>query len=242
MHLHILAFFFISFCSACATPEPYGDIQVKVLDNFGFPVSDAKVTIYTNATDFDNETNPIRTTQNTDQNGLTTFFDVRNISDSCYINIISADGIRNNWEGKSKIAFIKTENGFRNLGEFVIFDSRTGIVANAQGKAWRWQRVKINGIDVTSSLSACDLDNLYYFFKSGKYIRDEGATKCDITDEQTTTGSWRFNDSNTGFNVVLGNSINEWIFISFSTNSFQVSQNILFNGVITNVEIVYVEN
>ncbi len=241
----LFPFFFLYFLplwglGGCTTPEPFGDIQVKVLDNFGFPVSNAKVTLYANLNDFNTETNAIRNPQNTDQNGITNFFDLRNqLSDSCYVDIISPDGIRNNWEGKSKIPFIKTENGFRNLGEFVVFDSRTGVVANAQGKGWQWSRVKNNSVDITNTIQSCEMDNIYYFFKGGKYIKDEGSTKCQTSNPQTNTGIWSFNDSNTGFNINLNNNINEWIFIAFSNNSFQVSQNIVLNSIVTNVEITY---
>lgn len=235
----VLLYFLGIFCGACTNPEPYGDIQIKVLDNFGFPVSNAKVTIYDNINDFNTETNPKRITQSTDQNGFTTFFDVRNLVDSCYVNIVSEDGLRNNWEGKSKIGFIKTENGFRNLGEFVIFDSRTGVIANPQGKGWRWLRIKNNGIDITNTIQSCELDNVYYFFKGGKYIKDEGTSKCQTADNQSITGNWDFNNSNTGFNINLLGNINEWIFISFGANTFQVSQNIILNGNLTSVEITY---
>jgi hypothetical protein len=96
-------------------------------------------------------------------------------------------------------------------------------------------------VDITNTIPMCELDNIYYFFKGGKYIKDESDTKCQINDAQTTTGNWSFNNSNTGFNINLNNNTNEWIFVSFGNNTFQVSQNIILNSVLTNVDIVYVK-
>lgn len=43
----------------------------------------------------------------------------------------------------------------------------------------------------------CVKDDFYTFKTDGNMILDEGATKCDATDPQTTTSTWAFNNSET---------------------------------------------
>lgn len=70
--------------------------------------------------------------------------------------------------------------------------------------SWKVQSVGIdadnNGTvdqDVTSSLSACQLDNTYSFKSDSTGTMDEGATKCSSTDPQTTSFTWGFRNNET---------------------------------------------
>lgn len=53
--------------------------------------------------------------------------------------------------------------------------------------------VRSDGVttDATSFLDPCEVDDLMIFEKDGVFKFDEGATKCDDADPQTTTGSWK---------------------------------------------------
>lgn len=44
--------------------------------------------------------------------------------------------------------------------------------------------------DFYAQMDACDKDNITIFQDNGTVIFDEGATKCDPNDPQTTTGTW----------------------------------------------------
>jgi hypothetical protein len=56
--------------------------------------------------------------------------------------------------------------------------------------------------DITSSLPACQLDNIYTFKSDGTGTTDEGATKCNSTDPQTTPFTWAFKSNET---ILSGN-------------------------------------
>jgi len=75
--------------------------------------------------------------------------------------------------------------------------------------SWKIQSVGIDAnkdgtvdYDATSSLQACQLDNIYTFKSDGTGTTDEGATKCNSTDPQTTPFTWVFKNSE---KVISGN-------------------------------------
>ncbi len=41
-----------------------------------------------------------------------------------------------------------------------------------------------------NAIDACTADDFTTYAKSGSFTFDEGATKCDPTDDQSTTGTW----------------------------------------------------
>lgn len=44
--------------------------------------------------------------------------------------------------------------------------------------------------DFYAFMDDCDKDDVMYLKTDGTYIQDEGSTKCDPSDPQTTTGTW----------------------------------------------------
>ena len=74
------------------------------------------------------------------------------------------------------------------------------------GKNWRMTALTVNpGIDVSgtiitdwySQLQSCEQDDLVKFNTNGSYTDDEGVTKCNSSDPQTSTGTWVFNTNQT---------------------------------------------
>jgi hypothetical protein len=51
------------------------------------------------------------------------------------------------------------------------------------------------------TIPACRLDNLLTFRKDGTAVADEGATKCEGTDPQTSTFNWAFADNETSLQI-----------------------------------------
>ena len=51
--------------------------------------------------------------------------------------------------------------------------------------------------DIHSVLPPCFTDNLYKFNENSSTINDEGPTKCDPSDLQTTTGGWSWDSTQT---------------------------------------------
>lgn len=72
---------------------------------------------------------------------------------------------------------------------------------------WRLTFARITVDGVSENGQPCELDNTFNFQASGAFTIDEGATKCDPSDPQTSTGTWsitadgktmNINDSNSG--------------------------------------------
>lgn len=57
----------------------------------------------------------------------------------------------------------------------------------------------------SAGVQACRLDNTLTFKKDGTAIADEGATKCDNADPQTTNFNWNFADNETS--LVISNNV-----------------------------------
>ena len=77
---------------------------------------------------------------------------------------------------------------------------------------WKLVSVKIGGI--ASTLDPCDQDDFATFHDDGEYHLDEGATKCDPTDPQETTGTWSISDKTTP----------ETLTIKYDDNGTQVTE------------------
>jgi hypothetical protein len=61
--------------------------------------------------------------------------------------------------------------------------------------SWKLSMATSNGADVTSSVPACKKDNIYTFSANLSGSMDEGATKCNSADPQTTSFTWSFTTS-----------------------------------------------
>ena len=66
---------------------------------------------------------------------------------------------------------------------------------------WVMNKVELNAnnggwTDMTSQVPSCTLDDRIYFQDGGVLKTDEGATKCNASDPQTTTGTWALVENN----------------------------------------------
>jgi hypothetical protein len=82
--------------------------------------------------------------------------------------------------------------------------SREEIVATLTSKQWMRAALTINpGYDILdnghvvtnlyATEQACGKDNVLTFTSDGSWTEDEGPTKCDASDPQTTYGDWSLN-------------------------------------------------
>lgn len=83
------------------------------------------------------------------------------------------------------------------------------------GNTWRitaWTvSPPILGItDWYADSEACETDNLYTFETGGIAKLDEGPTKCNASDAQTTTGTWSFNADETELTVTAEGVTQVW--------------------------------
>ncbi|MFM9028652.1 MAG: lipocalin family protein [Bacteroidota bacterium] len=63
--------------------------------------------------------------------------------------------------------------------------------------SWKLTGLTVNGTDQFASVDACEKDNLYTFQSNGTGTLDEGASKCDPADPQTTNLTWAFASNET---------------------------------------------
>ena len=80
--------------------------------------------------------------------------------------------------------------------------------------------------DLYAQFQDCDKDDLLIFKTNGTVNYDEGATKCDPTDPQTTTGVWVLNTDETVV-TVDGES---WTILEISDNRLKVKYTTDFFG------------
>lgn len=59
-------------------------------------------------------------------------------------------------------------------------------------KNWKIVSFVLDGVNITSQIPACDLDDFTRFSTDGNYVNDEGPTKCDPADPQTIPGTWEW--------------------------------------------------
>jgi hypothetical protein len=84
-------------------------------------------------------------------------------------------------------------------------DSKKSNTELITQSAWKLQTVGIdndkNGtVDLEDAIDACSKDDLTTFATNGTGVVDEGATKCDPTDPQTTSFTWSFANNETELN------------------------------------------
>ncbi|MEO8147023.1 MAG: lipocalin family protein [Bacteroidia bacterium] len=76
--------------------------------------------------------------------------------------------------------------------------------------------------DVYAQIQACTQDDLTIFKDDHSVNFDEGASKCDAADPQTTTGSWAYNSDETVVTVVDdGGFITSYTITSLSSSEMK---------------------
>jgi len=75
------------------------------------------------------------------------------------------------------------------------------------------------GTNLYNQIPACTKDDITKFAADGKATFDEGASKCSVTDPQTTTGSWAFNTTETVLSVTYANGTTTSLTIKTLTSS-----------------------
>lgn len=68
-------------------------------------------------------------------------------------------------------------------------------------KSWNLTGLTNNGIDAFNKLIECEKDNKFFFFTSGKYKLDEGATTCAQNGPQVMESTWLFADNETQIKI-----------------------------------------
>ena len=73
----------------------------------------------------------------------------------------------------------------------------TGMLTSGNWKlTYYWVYSVTGDYDAYATLPACRKDDFVHFNSDGTKITDEGSTKCNSADPQTTSTSWRFTNDN----------------------------------------------
>ena len=92
--------------------------------------------------------------------------------------------------------------------------------------SWRFKNATASGTDISASLPACQKDNIITFAAAGTGTLDEGATKCNAPDPQTTSLTWSFLSGETVLRVsiaLFSGTGNDFTLISLTETELVVS-------------------
>lgn len=91
--------------------------------------------------------------------------------------------------------------------------------------------------DVFALLPACFIDDIYTFKTNGQGVEDEGGSKCDPMDDQTTPFVWTLKDNNTVLYVdLLGE---DYTIIQLDNTTLKLSRTFTETGVTYTEAIVF---
>ena len=123
-------------------------------------------------------------------------------------------------------------------------------VNNLTASSWKYENAGLdndkNGtVDVSLSVlapgasQACRIDNVLTFKKDNTGTTDEGATKCNAADPQTTTFNWNLSDNETNLNISnnpLAILNGKSKIVALSETAFALSRDTVIGG--TNVTLL----
>ncbi len=118
--------------------------------------------------------------------------------------------------------------------------TKTELLASG---TWKFSNAKVGGSDVSSFLQACQKDNTITFAAGGTGTADEGATKCNASDPQSTSITWNFASGETILHVntiLFTGGSNDFTLVSLSETELVVSQNITVSGTTQNAVVTFV--
>lgn len=84
--------------------------------------------------------------------------------------------------------------------------------------------------NVFAKMPTCLKDDLTIFKSNGTITYDEGPSKCDPSDPQTSTGTWKVNDKQTILTVIADGETNVWDISSLTNDVFKAEYEIEEEG------------
>lgn len=107
----------------------------------------------------------------------------------------------------------------------IVVKTKTELLA--QG-SWKFKSASAGGTDVSNQtpFDACRKDNILTFTAAGAGTIDEGPSKCNVGDLQTTSITWNFAANETTLHVsnpLFANTGNDFTLVSISETELVVS-------------------
>ncbi len=92
------------------------------------------------------------------------------------------------------------------------------------------------GVDSTfdsfKDMEACEKDDFMTFNASGAFTIDEGATKCDPEDPQTTSGTWAFIENDTKLVITQDNMSDTSKVVELNGNTLKLENSYDVMGIV----------
>lgn len=107
---------------------------------------------------------------------------------------------------------------------------------------WKFDNAKVGGTDVSAFVQACQKDNIITFVSTGSGTLDEGATKCNAGDPQTTPFTWNFASNETVLHIsaiLFTGGSSDFNIVTLSETQLVLSQNITISGTTQNAVITF---
>lgn len=77
--------------------------------------------------------------------------------------------------------------------------------------------------DWFSKLDTCSKDNFTTYYTNKEFVIDEGATKCNPNDPQTTTGTWVFNSNATVLSLTQSGGNKTWNVVELTNSNLKIN-------------------
>ena len=106
---------------------------------------------------------------------------------------------------------------------------------------WKFDNAKVGGTDVSAFVQACQKDNIITFVSTGSGTLDEGASKCNSGDPQTTPFTWNFTSGETVLHVstiLFTGGSSDFTIVTLSETQLILSQNITITGMGTQNAVI----
>ncbi len=108
------------------------------------------------------------------------------------------------------------------------------------GKAWKTTAATVDpaynvgGTMITdwySQMPACSKDDLMTLNSNGTYTEDEGASKCDPSDPQVTTGTWVWNSNETIITITENGASYNYEIVQNDGTTLKYKQSEIIGGI-----------
>ena len=99
--------------------------------------------------------------------------------------------------------------------------------------SWKFDNATVGGIDVSSQIQGCQKDNTITFAAGGTGTLDEGATKCNSGDPQSSPYTWNFATNETVLHVsatLFTGGSSDFNIVTLNETQLVLSQNIEIAG------------
>lgn len=108
--------------------------------------------------------------------------------------------------------------------------TKTELITQA---SWKFSSLTVAGINANAFVDDCQKDNTFTFASNGTGIMDEGPTKCDPADPQTSNFTWAFQANETQLFVsapLFAGGSSSFQIQGLTETQLILSQQIDFNG------------